>query len=178
MTTAMQLRSGTSGPVFEGNAQNDVVLWDNTAKGWIVGAFPAGVIDTDEVRNISGVPGLTSSDALDNVGVNPNFPPEHDNGNSGAAISISFASSLAQLVTLTANCTLTVTGLVASRTQWAQLRVVQGGIGGFTLTIVGAKTPGTAGLTLSAAAGSDDIVSLFHNSTGALYALVGGLAFG
>lgn len=177
MTQFLQLRSGTSGPPFVGVLQDDVLLWDTTQKKWFVSRFPAGVLTTDDVINFSLVPGVTTSDALDNLGVNPNFPPEHNNGASGAAISVSFASSLAQSVTLTANCTLTVTGLIPNRTQWPQLKVIQGGGGGFTLTIVGAHTTNNgAGLTLSAAAGAVDIVSMYWDGA-ILDALVGGLRF-
>lgn len=173
----MQLRSGTSGPAFVGVLQDDVLLWDTAEKKWFVGPFPAGVLTTDDVINFSLVPGVTTSDALDNVGVNPNFPPEHNNGASGAAFLVGFASSLAQSLTLTANCTVALGGFVAGRTQWAQLKLIQGGGGGFTATIPGAKTPNNgAGLTLSAAAGAIDIISIYWD--GAIpYALVGALRF-
>lgn len=176
MTQFLQLRSGTSGAPFVGVSQDDVLLWDITQKKWFVGAFPSGILTTDEILNVSLVPGFSASDALDNVGVNPNFPPPFDNGNSGATKTISFASSLSQKLTLTANCTLTVTGLIPNRTQWPQMTIVQGGGGGFTLAVVGAETPGAAGLTLSAAPGAKDVVSGYWDGT-VLGVTVGGLAF-
>ncbi len=175
MTQFLQLRSGTSGPPFVGVLQDDVLLWDTTQKKWFVGRFPAGVLTTDDIVNFSLVPGVTTSEALDNVGVNPNYPPEHNNGASGAAFLVGFASSLAQSLTLTANCTIACGGFVAGRTQWAQLKLIQGGGGGFSVTI-NAETPGGAGLTLSVAAGAVDIVSLYWDGA-ILFATVGGLAF-
>jgi hypothetical protein len=40
MTTFNHLRSGSSGPSFDGSAQNDVILWDTTHRKWFVGALP------------------------------------------------------------------------------------------------------------------------------------------
>jgi hypothetical protein len=176
MTQFLQLRSGTSGPPFVGVLQDDVLLWDTTQKKWFAGRFPAGVLTTDDVINFSLVPGVTTSDALDNLGVNPNFPPEHNNGASGAAFIVSFASAPAQSLTLTANCTVALGGFVAGRTQWVQLKCIQGGGGGFTITLTGVHTPGGAPLTLSAAAGAVDILSIYWDGAIA-YATVGGLAF-
>lgn len=173
---SLVLRGGPSGPTFAPSTPGYVLTVQSDGKSVAPAPGSAGAIDLSEVVNDSLVPGLTGADAVNNIGVNPNYPAEHDNGNSGATKTIDFSSGLAQKLTLTANCTLTCTGLVASRTQWPQLKVVQGGAGSFTLTIVGAKTPGGLGVTLSTAVGAVDLVGLYWDGA-LLNAQVSGLAF-
>lgn len=177
MTEFMHLRSASSGGVFVGTAQNDVVLWDNTQKMWFVGPLSGGPITSDDVVNVSEVPGVDVSAALDILQRVPAFPPPNDNGNLTGAAAISVASNLYQQITLTGNTTLTINDFVAGRSQWGQLRVIQGAGGSHTLTIVGAKTPGSAGITLSITAGARDLLSLSWDGT-ELDVAVGGLAFG
>ena len=100
----------------------------------------------------------------------------HANGNSGAALAIDARTGELQTLTLTANCTVTVSNLPAGVPAWLQLDVLQDGTGTRTLTITGAKTPGGAGLTLSTAANALDLVSLSWDGT-TLYAIVGGASF-
>lgn len=83
MTAFLPLRSGASGAVFAGQNQNDAVLWDVAANAWFVGPIPVvggvssvfgrtGVVvaqtgdyDSDQITNLSTVPGASVSDALD-----------------------------------------------------------------------------------------------------------------
>lgn len=97
-------------------------------------------------------------------------------GNVGAVAAVNFASFGAQEIVLTANCTLTVSGFTPGKAQWVQLHVQQDATGSRTLSIVGARTPGALGLTLSTAGGAIDLVSLFWSGS-FLYASVAGLAF-
>lgn len=106
----------------------------------------------------------------------PSFAAVADNVNVGAVATVDFSKGPAQRLTLTASANVTVTGLPAGQPTWWQLKVVQGGGGGFTPTFVGAKTPGGTPLTLSSAAGAQDIVSGYWD--GAVnYVAVSGLAF-
>lgn len=173
MANAYKVRSGSSGPVFDGDT-NDVLTMnaDGTAS---FKPAAGGVVTASDVVNDSDAPGASVADALDVMASSPSFVAETNLGNSGAAIAVNFAISLAKLLTLTANCTLTPTNLQAGRTQWAQLRIVQGGAGSFTLTIAGAKVAGGT-LVLSTAVGAVDIVNIYWNGSVA-YAAVGGLNF-
>ena len=111
-----------------------------------------------------------SSDAV------PSFPAELNAGNKTGASSINVSAVLNQLITLTGNATLTINGLIAGKSQWGQLKVVQGGAGNFTLAIANSQSPGGLGLTLSTAAGSKDLVGFYWDGA-ALFVQVEGLAF-
>jgi hypothetical protein len=80
----LQLRSGNSGPAFQGENQNDTLLWDTTERKFFVGpSSGAGVTswngrtgvvvpqsgdyDSDEVDNASTVAGASVSDALEHL---------------------------------------------------------------------------------------------------------------
>lgn len=85
MTDFLPLRSAPSGPKFVGVNQDDTLLWDTTRKAWYVGpgggggavssvfgrtgavVAATGDYDSDQVDNVSGVPGSSVSDALDNL---------------------------------------------------------------------------------------------------------------
>lgn len=82
---ALPLRSAPSGPEFRGVNQNDTLLWDTTLGGWVVGpgggggavssvfgrtgavVAVTGDYDSDQVDNVSTVPGSSVSDALENL---------------------------------------------------------------------------------------------------------------
>jgi len=86
-----------------------------------------------------------------------------------------------QTIQLNANAQLILTGLIPNRASWLQFLVIQGPAGPFTLTLlqgVGspARTPGGTGLSLSATAAAQDIVSAWWSGT-TLYALVAGKDF-
>ena len=106
----------------------------------------------------------------------PAMPGELANTNVGAVASIDWSQGPAQSLLITQNCTLTSQNLPAGQSTWVQLKVVQGGGGGFVPTFVGAKTPGGTPLTFSAGPGAIDIVSLYWDGL-TLYATTGGLAF-
>lgn len=106
----------------------------------------------------------------------PSFAAVADNVNVGAVASVDFSKGPAQRLTLSANTTLTITGLPAGQPTWWQLKVVQDNTGGHSLAVAGAKTPGGTGLTLSTAGNSVDIVSGYWDGT-TNYASVAGLAF-
>jgi hypothetical protein len=195
MSTSFALRSSSSGPQFTGNT-GDLLTLGSDGKASFQAA-PSGddhkvaVSATDAAPNFLNFK-LTSAQgivlALLNPGAdelisiepspNPSFLPEFDAGNKTGAASVDVGSvdGCAQRFTLTGNTTLTINGKQASRSQWYQFKVIQGGAGSFTLAIVGAKTPGGLGLTLSTAVGAQDIVSVFYDGT-TLYAQVTGLAF-
>lgn len=192
---ALVLRGGPSGPTFEPSTPGFVLTVQADGKSvapeaagasgltsfagrTTPAAVPtAGDYDASEVTNDSAAPGASVGTALSLMASVPSFVPEDSDGNKTGAASLSLASHLARRITLTGNCTLTLTGLEAVRAQWVQIKVIQGGAGSFTLAIVGAKTPGGTGLTLSTAVGAVDIISVYWDGVATLYAQVVGLAF-
>lgn len=196
MSKSFALRSSSSGPQFDGDA-GDVLslLGDGKAKfvapSVLPGAFEVKATADDTVPSVLQFK-LTSAqgivlrvldptvNAQIEIGLsdNPSFLPEFDAGNKTGAASVDVGSvnGCVQRFTLTGNTTLTINSKQAGRSQWYQFKVIQGGAGNFTLAIVGAKTPGAAGLTLSTAVGAEDLVSVFYDGT-TLYAQVVGLAF-
>ncbi len=82
MTQFLQLRSANSGAPFVGANPNDTVLWNATERAWYVGPGGGGAVssvfgrvgavvaatgdyDGDQIDNVSTVPGVSLSDALD-----------------------------------------------------------------------------------------------------------------
>lgn len=106
----------------------------------------------------------------------PTAPGEINNGNSGAAATVNWAVGPAQRITLTANCTVTSTGLPAGSATWVQLKCIQDGTGSRTLALAATKTPGGTPLVLSATPGATDIVSLYWDGA-QLWATLGGPGF-
>lgn len=106
----------------------------------------------------------------------PGFNAEPSVASVAGAAAININEGPAQKLTLNQNTVLAITGFPPGQIAWAQLKVIQGPVGSFTLTITGAKTPGASALTLSTVTGSQDIVSLYWDGA-AIYAAVTGLAF-
>lgn len=173
----IQLHQGSSGPTIEPSTPGYVLTVQSDGRSVAAAPGGTGVIDASEVVNDSSAPGMSVADALNILTTVPSFPPPHDNGNLTGAASVSVLSNLYQQFTLTGNVTLTVNDLISGRSQWGQFRAIQGAGGSHTLAIVGAKTPGSNGLTLSTAAGSRDLISWSWDGT-ELDVIVGGLAFG
>jgi hypothetical protein len=85
-----------------------------------------------------------------------------DAGNSGAALSINLANGNVQKLTLTANCTLTLTSPATGAMRSVTLLVFQDATGSRTITWPGTVKWGTAGApTLTTTASKMDLVSLF-----------------
>lgn len=84
-----------------------------------------------------------------------------------------------QTLTLASNTTLTITNATASTSCSLSLYLVQDGTGGRTVTWpAGVRWPGGTAPTLSAAAGSRDLVVLESTDGGTTWdAVLGGLAF-
>jgi len=129
----------------------------------VVGEDPAGVlpllVDGSRVAAKLGITGHAWFDA------------EYDNGNSGAAKTIDWHNGNKQLLTLTASCNLTFTNPDGAAN--LVLRLIQGGAGGYTLTLPPSTyiVGGTA-LTLSAAVGAEDILTLYYPGGGKGYRVV------
>lgn len=103
------------------------------------------------------------------------YNSEFDNGNSGAAATISFLVAQKQKITLTANCTFTFTAPNGPGN--FVLRLIQDATGGRTVTWPGTvKWVGSAAPTLTTAANAVDIVSIYYNGTN--YYASYGLNFG
>lgn len=90
-----------------------------------------------------------------------------DNGNSGAADTITWTAGMVQKSTLTANVTYTFQSPTASGT-WFTLVLIQGGVGSFTATWPGTITWEAATTpTLSTAVGAKDLIHCLYD--GAVY---------
>lgn len=89
---------------------------------------------------------------------------EYDNGNSGAAATIDFATNgKFQKITLTANCTLTITP--PANVGDVILKVVQGGVGGFSFTWPANHHASGGSISLSATTGDVDILKGYFDGT-------------
>lgn len=90
--------------------------------------------------------------------------PEYDNGNSSTALTINLLKSNTHLVTLTGNCTFTLSNPQAGYTY--VLRLVQDGTGSHTVTWpANVKWEGGTAPTLSTAANSIDLITLYYDGT-------------
>lgn len=107
-----------------------------------------------------GANGL-SIDTSGSATVDNYFYDETDNGNGGAAKTVSFASKANQKLTLTADCTLTFTAPTTARS--TVLHFVQGGSGGYTVTL----PSGTSGSlpTLASGVGASTIINLYYDGS-------------
>lgn len=92
------------------------------------------------------------------------FQDEHDNGNSGSSDTIDWNNGNNQKSTLTGNVTYSFTA--PSGPCRLQLKLIQDGTGSRTVTWPGAvKWPAGTAPTLSTAASSEDIVTLWYDGT-------------
>jgi hypothetical protein len=111
----------------------------------------------------SAAQGAVASDLASKASVvNGGGETYFDAGNSGAAITLNLANGNVQKLTLTANCTITLTSPAGGAMRSLTLLVFQDGVGSRTITWPGTVKWGNAGapvLTLTAA--KMDMVSLF-----------------
>ncbi len=92
------------------------------------------------------------------------FSTEYDNGNSGTSKTINFNNGQKQKMTMTGNCILTLSAPAGAADY--KLKFIQNGTGGFTVTWPGGtKFYGGAAPTLSSAANSVTIVSVYYDGT-------------
>lgn len=102
------------------------------------------------------------------------FNGEYDNGNSGAATTITLANGQKQKVTLNSNTTLTVSFTGAAVGTY-QLRLIQDGTGGRTLAWSGLSASrwlgAAAAPAINAAASGETIVNIFYDGTNAVQSL-------
>lgn len=104
--------------------------------------------------------------------------PSPASAESGSATTLEWDAGPVQRLTLTSSCTIAVSGLPPGESVPAmRLELTQGSGGSKTATITGAKTIGSAGLTLSSVAGRIDVVELFWDGYN-LFASVLGLNWG
>lgn len=102
------------------------------------------------------------------------FAGEFDNGDSGSAKTIDFATGNKQKVVLTADTTLTITGL--DEVAHVQLRIIENGAGDHNITFVGLNAARWLGAVAqpdhNRAAGGETILSIFFDGTNAIQSML------
>jgi hypothetical protein len=119
-------------------------------------------ISNNGVLSVAAGSGISVSTVSGVATVSESGIAEHNAGNSGTSIALNFTSYPAQKLSLTGNCTATISGL--SSGQAYVLRVVQGS-GSYTLTLSGVKWPGGTAPVISTASGAIDIINLYSDGT-------------
>lgn len=89
--------------------------------------------------------------------------PEQDLGNSGSSKTVDFSTYTAQKLTLSANCTITLSGGASGGTYL--LKLVQDGTGGRTASWSTVKWPSGTAPTISSAASAVDLISLYYDGS-------------
>lgn len=160
--------SGASGiPATIFDAQGDLI---GASAADVAVRVPGGTVDGQVLTRDSGATaGVSWSNGA--------APPVHAVGNSGSALTIdaSAAAGYIKTITLTANCTFTLTGSAAGRAPTLELVLTQDATGSRTVTWPAAVKWEGGAPTLSTAAGSIDRVVLtsYNGGTTWLANLVG-----
>lgn len=134
----------------------------------VAGSVPDATTSTKGIVQLAGdlggtassptVPGLATKVSVTDGGGETYF----DAGNTGAALALSLANGNVQKITLTANCTITLTSPASGVMRSLTLLVFQDGTGSRTITWPGTVKWGSAGApTLTTTASAMDMISLF-----------------
>lgn len=180
--------TGVSGYVASSLFNENTILMataDNTpealtvAEQTLVGRITEGniaALSTAQVKTLLGY--ITSTlaetlDAHDNQILNiktVSFTDEHDNGNSGTAITIDLSQGQHHKITLTGNCTIT----------WSNpdvgvytLKVIQDATGSRTLTLPSGKWVGGVEYTPTVDANAEDMLSIYYDGSAWYYSIAG-----
>lgn len=124
---------------------------------------PLNIVDSD-VNTISEskITNLTTDLSQRATVANGGGEAYFDAGNSGAAKTLDLANGNVQKLTLTANCTITLTSPATGAMRSLTLLAFQDGTGSWTITWPGSVSWGTAGApTLTTTPSKMDIISLF-----------------
>jgi hypothetical protein len=124
---------------------------------------PTGATGSQGPTGATGPTGPTGSTGPQGP-AGPLAVAEVDDGNSGASKTIDFSSSPNHKLTLTANCTLTLTG--DSGGGIYVLKLVQGGAGSFLITLpANSKHPSGSAPVLTTTVGAVDILTYYYDGT-------------
>lgn len=99
---------------------------------------------------------------------------EYNNGNSGAAITVNFANGDRQLVTISANTTLSWSNAIQG--QCLILRLVENGTGNFTITLPSGKWPNGSAGTFTTTPNAINLLAVYFDGANYLYQLQPGFA--
>jgi hypothetical protein len=141
----MNLRSAPAGPLFLGENQNDVILWDVATRSWVVGPIPGGgggvtswnartgaVVpetgdyDSDQVDNVSNADGASVSDALDSVLSRAGSPVRANKGMTASTTTADDDLACATVVATTPSASSTAGGGIGVRVNGVAYRVGDG----------------------------------------------------
>lgn len=124
--------------------------------------FPSTNGSSGQVLTTNGAGTLTWGNVSGAASSADYFIDETDEGNSGTSMTINFGSKANHKVTLTGNCAFTFTAPASARE--TKIRFVQGGTGGYSITL----PSGTLGTTpvLPTGVGSQSVVTLFYDRDG------------
>jgi len=163
--TAPAFAAGESVTLMIDDGSGYTVDWNSINVNWIGGSAPTLAtsgytpIELWKVGSTVYGVGVAASGAASSADY---FIDETDEGNSGTSITINFGSKANHKLTLTGHCTLAFTAPASARE--TKIRFVQGGTGGYTITL----PSGTLGTTpvLPTGVGQQSVVSLFYDRDG------------
>lgn len=169
-SAAIQDNSVTNAKLSTGSGSDGQVLTKNSAASgglqWT--AIPSAPVTsvaakTGDVTLVEGdIANLTTDLSQRITTLNGGGETYFDAGNSGAAIALNLGNGNVQKLTLTANCTITLTSPAAGAMRSLTLLVFQDATGSRTVTWPGSVKWGNAGApVLTTTSGRMDIISLF-----------------
>lgn len=141
----------------------DATIVKDADIGVSVQGYDADTSKTDVAETRSAPIGMGNNNLIDIK--TASFNVEYDNGNSGAADTVTFSNGQKQKITLTANTTLTITAPAAGDVGNYQLRLIQNAAGGSTVTWSGLSASrwlsSATAPAINAASNGETIISLF-----------------
>lgn len=162
--TASSFDQGQSVTLMIDDGSGYTVNWGTIGVNWLAGSAPtlatSGYTVVELWKVGSTIYGASSVDVA--ASTSDYFTGETNDGNSGSSITINFGTKANHKLTLTNNCTLTFTAPADARE--TKIRFVQGGVGGYSITL----PSGTLGDTpvLPTGVGAQSVVRFYYDGDG------------